>query len=70
MIFKLISSLLLQTTSFSQQQKNCFKAGQQLGHMSSTQGVSAVAAVTITGSNRAYVALGDQGTFVRILQWM
>lgn len=44
--------------------------GQQLGHMTSTQGVSAVAAVTITGSNRAYVALGDQGTFVRILQWM
>ncbi|XP_078381360.1 uncharacterized protein LOC144664106 [Oculina patagonica] len=44
--------------------------GQQLGHMTSPQGVSAVAAVTLLGNGRSYLALGDQGTFVRILQWM
>ena len=45
-------------------------AGSQLGHMTSPQGVSAAAATTIPGTNQAYVALGDQGAFVRILRWM
>lgn len=38
--------------------------------MTSPQGVSTAAAVSIPGTNRAYVALGDQGSFVRLLRWM
>ena len=49
----------------------CLKyTGLQLAHMTSPQGVSAAAATTIPGTDRTYVALGDQGSFVRILRWM
>ena len=49
----------------------CLKyTGLQLAHMTSPQGVSAAAATTISATDRTYVALGDQGSFVRILRWM
>ncbi|KAL9963651.1 hypothetical protein ACROYT_G027178 [Oculina patagonica] len=44
--------------------------GLQLGQMTCPYRVSAVASVTIPGSSRSYVAVGDQWTFLRILQWM
>ncbi|CAH3105102.1 unnamed protein product, partial [Porites lobata] len=34
------------------------------------QGVSAAVATTIPGTDRTYVALGDKGSFVRILRWV
>ena len=71
--FTLMLRLIAETKLLLNDEKHaiCLKyTGLQLAHMTSPQGVSVAAGTTIPGTDRTYVALGDQGSFVRILRWM